>query len=43
MMEATAVQPEEPKTVYLTRPYLFVIFDHETQSIVFLGIVNQIS
>ena len=26
-----------------TRPFLFVIFDHETQSIVFLGIVNQIS
>ena len=43
MMEATAVQTEEPKTVYLTRPYLCVIFDHETQSIVFLGIVNQIS
>lgn len=43
MMEATAVQTEEPKTVYLTRPYLCVIFDHETQSIVFLGIVNQVS
>ena len=34
---------EEPKTIALTRPFLFVIFDHETQSIVFLGIVNQIS
>ena len=42
MMEATAVQTEEPKTVYLTRPYLCVIFDHETQSIVFLGIVNRV-
>ena len=42
MMEATAVQTEEPKTVYLTRPYLSVIFDHETQSIVFLGIVNRV-
>ena len=31
-----------PKTVYLTRPYLCVIFDHETQSIVFLGIVNRV-
>ena len=42
MMEATAVQTEEPKTVYLTRPYLCVIFDHETQSIVFLGIVTRV-
>ena len=42
MMEATAVQTEEPKTVYLTRPYLCVIFDHETQNIVFLGIVNRV-
>ena len=38
-----AVESEPPKYVELTRPYVCVIFDHETQSIVFLGIVNQIS
>lgn len=43
IMETTAVETEPPKYVELTRPYLCVIFDHETQSIVFLGIVNQIS
>lgn len=43
IMATTAVETEPPKYVELTRPYLCVIFDHETQSIVFLGIVNQIS
>lgn len=43
IMETTAVETESPKYVELTRPYLCVIFDHETQSIVFLGIVNQVS
>ena len=43
IMETTAVETDPPKYVELTRPYLCVIFDHETQSIVFLGIVNQIS
>ena len=43
IMETTAVETEPPKYVELTRPYLCVIFDHETQSIVFLGIVNQIT
>ena len=43
IMETTAVETEPPKYVELTRPYVCVIFDHETQSIVFLGIVNQIS
>lgn len=43
IMATTAVETEPPKYVELTRPYVCVIFDHETQSIVFLGIVNQIS
>ena len=43
MAPTAAADMEEPKTIALTRPFLFVIFDHETQSIVFLGIVNQIS
>ena len=43
MAPTAAVDMEEPKTIALTRPFLFVIFDHETQSIVFLGIVNQVS
>ena len=43
MESATAVETEPPKYVELTRPYVCVIFDSETQSIVFLGIVNQIS
>ena len=43
MAPTAAADMEEPKTIDLTRPFLFVIFDHETQSIVFLGIVNQIS
>lgn len=43
MESTTAVETEPPKYVELTRPYVCVIFDHETQSIVFLGIVNQIS
>ena len=42
IMETTAVETEPPKYVELTRPYLCVIFDHETQSIVFLGIVNRV-
>ena len=43
MAPTAAADMEEPKTIALTRPFLFVIFDHETQSIVFLGIVNQVS
>ena len=42
IMATTAVETEPPKYVELTRPYLCVIFDHETQSIVFLGIVNRV-
>ena len=42
MAPTAAADMEEPKTIALTRPFLFVIFDHETQSIVFLGIVNQV-
>lgn len=42
-MESTApADMEEPKTIALTRPFLCAIFDRETESIVFLGIVNQI-
>lgn len=43
MESAAAADMEEPKTIALTRPFLCVIFDRETESIVFLGIVNQIS
>lgn len=42
MAPTAAADMEEPKTIALTRPFLFVIFDHETQSIVFLGIVNRV-
>ena len=43
MMEATAVQTEEPRRRSISRARTFcVIFDHETQSIVFLGIVNRV-
>lgn len=42
MESTTAVETEPPKYVELTRPYVCVIFDHETQSIVFLGIVNRV-
>lgn len=45
---ATAIQATNKavalsKSVYVNRPYLFVILDNNTQSIVFLGAVNSIA
>ena len=42
MEAATSVMnPEEPKQVYLNRPFLFMIVDQETELPIFIGTVNS--
>ncbi len=47
IMEATSCVPPEdqelPKQVYLTRPFLFMIVDQETDLPVFIGTVNSLA
>ncbi len=39
--EAAAVVTEEPKQVYLERPFLYMIIDTETAEPIFIGAMNQ--
>ena len=45
MTEAAAFDPTPiiPKEVHLLRPYLMGIYDRENQTILFLGVINQVS
>ena len=40
-LEALALE-ERPKVVELDRPFVMGIYDNETQSFLFLGVINQV-
>lgn len=40
--DAAMAEPEDPKYVYLTRPYVMGIYDAENQCILFLGVINSV-
>ena len=42
MKNECAVEEENPRYVTLDRPFLYMIFDRETETVIFMGILNKI-
>ena len=41
-MEKALALEERPKVVELDRPFVMGIYDNETQTFLFLGVINQV-